>query len=92
MTRNLTLNLGLRMEWAGGPTVSKGLISNLNLNNTVNYGAAGSGPFGLLETGRPSFDSNYNWGPRLGFAWSPGGSTKTVVQGFAAGIALQKRG
>ena len=81
VTRNLTLNLGLRMEWAGGPTESKGLISNLNLNNTVNYGAAGSGPFGLLETGRPSFDSNYNWGPRLGFAWSPGGSTKTVVRG-----------
>ncbi len=81
VTRNLTLNLGLRMEWAGGPTESNGLISNLNLNNTASFGAAGTGPLGLLETGKPAFNSNTNWGPRLGFAWSPGGSKKTVVRG-----------
>lgn len=81
VTRNLTLNLGLRMEWAGGPTEANKLISNLNLNNTASFGAAGGGPLGLLETGKPAFESNTNWGPRLGFAWSPGGSTKTVVRG-----------
>lgn len=66
MTRNFTLNIGFRLEWASGPTEKNGTISNLNLGNTQAYGAAGSGPLGLLETGMPSFASNYNWGPRLG--------------------------
>jgi hypothetical protein len=81
VSRNLTLNLGVRMEWAGGPTEKQGLISNLNVDNRSAYGAAGAGPFGLLEVGKPSFNSNYNWGPRLGFAWTPGGSGKMVIRG-----------
>ena len=81
VTRNLTLNLGMRMEWAGGPTEQNRQISNLTFENNTAYGAAGSGPFGLLELGKPSFRSNTNWGPRLGFAWSPGASTRTVVRG-----------
>ena len=80
VTRTFTVNLGLRMEFAGGPTEANRLISNLNLNNTTSYGAAGTGPFGLLENGKPAFDSNYNWGPRLGFAWSPG-KGRTVIRG-----------
>ncbi len=79
--RNLTVNLGLRYEWAGGPTELTGKISNLNLNNTQAFGAAGSGPFGLLEQGKPSFKSNNNWGPRIGFAWNVGLRQKTVVRG-----------
>ena len=43
VTRNLTLNLGLRMEYAGGPTEAKEVISNLNLDNRTAYGAAGTG-------------------------------------------------
>lgn len=79
--RNLTINVGLRMEFAGGPTERDGRISNLNLSNQQAFGAAGAGPLGLMEIGKPAFNSNYNWGPRLGFAWTPGGSQKTVIRG-----------
>lgn len=79
--RNLTLNLGVRLEFAGGPTEANGKISNLNLNNQTAYGIAGAGPLGLLEAGKPSFNDNYNWAPRFGFAWQPFGNLKTVVRG-----------
>jgi len=81
VTRNLTLNLGMRMEWAGGPREKNGLISNLDLSNTTAHGQAGSGPFGLLVQGRPSFTNNTNWAPRVGFAYNVGGSGRTVVRG-----------
>ncbi len=80
ITRNLTLNLGMRVEWAGGPYETRGMTSNLYFENQTPYGIAGAGPFGLLETGKPSFKNNTNWAPRVGFAWSPRGG-KTVIRG-----------
>ena len=80
-TRRLTVNLGFRMEYAGGPTEINGLISNLDLNNHTAFGAAGAGPLGLLVTGQPSFHSNYNPAPRFGFAYKLTDDGKTVLRG-----------
>ncbi len=79
ITPKLTVNLGVRYEFAGGPTEANKKISNLNLNDNVSFGAAGAGPLGLLVTGQPSFKSNNNWAPRFGFAYAP--DTKTVIRG-----------
>ena len=81
ITRRLTLNLGFRTEYAGGPTELNGLISNLNLNDHSAFGAAGAGPLGVLQTGQPSFHSNFNPGPRFGFAYKVTDDGKTVVRG-----------
>ncbi|HWE53478.1 MAG TPA: carboxypeptidase regulatory-like domain-containing protein [Bryobacteraceae bacterium] len=81
VSRKLTVNLGVRYEYAGGPTEANGKISNLDFSNTAAYGAAGAGPLGLLVTGKPSFNSNNNWAPRVGFAYAPFGDQKTVVRG-----------
>jgi len=78
--RNLTVNLGLRMEVAGGVSEVNGLISNLDLNCTTPMGAAGAGPLGCFTTGQPSNRANENWGPRVGFAWNPGNRSDTVIR------------
>lgn len=81
VTPKLTVNVGVRYEFAGGPTEANKRISNLDLRNTAPFGAAGAGPLGLLVTGKPSFNSNNNWAPRFGFAWVPTADRKTVIRG-----------
>ncbi len=78
--RNLTVNLGLRVEVAGGVSEVNGLISNLDLNCTSPMGAAGTGPLGCITTSQPSYQPNVNWGPRVGFAWTLGQNAKTVIR------------
>jgi len=79
--RNLTINLGLRSEVAGGVTEVNGLISNLDIGCHDPIGAAGTGPLGCFTVGQPSNHTSVNWAPRAGFAWSPFGNSRTVVRG-----------
>jgi hypothetical protein len=81
VARGLTLNAGLRLEIAGAVTEVNGIITNLDLDCREPMGAAGAGPLGCLRSGQPSFHTNYNFGPRLGFAWTPSDSRRWVVRG-----------
>ncbi len=88
ITNKLTLNLGLRYEartpWVEldnrqvGVNIQTGALEFIG-NTPVPAGVVGSNGFsrGLYNTtyGRPDFQ------PRIGFAWSPGDSNKTVVRG-----------
>ena len=79
--RNLTLNLGVRVEIAGGVSEVNGLLSNLNLEKQAALGGAGTGALGSIEVTPTAYNANYNWAPRFGFAWSPGDSGKWSVRG-----------
>jgi hypothetical protein len=78
--RDLTLNLGVRTEVAGGVREVNGLISNLDLHCREPLGAAGPGPLGCFSVGRPTHDTNLNFGPRFGLAWDLDGGA-TVIRG-----------
>lgn len=72
ITRNLTLNLGVRYEL----TTARG---DKNPNNNVNFD---------LNTGTPEIGTNYNtykgidnFQPRIGFAWQPGWVPRMVIRG-----------
>jgi Carboxypeptidase regulatory-like domain len=77
---DLTINLGLRLEVAGGVSEVNGILSNLDPTSTAAIGGAGPGPLGTLVLGGTAFERNYNWEPRVGFSWSPNHG-KWVVRG-----------
>ena len=70
LSRNLTLNLGVRYEPVTVPTESANRLANLiNLTDTSPH-------LGSPYFNNPSFK---NIAPRIGFAWSPFGDDKTAV-------------
>jgi hypothetical protein len=65
---NITLNLGIRYEYVTVPVVSR----------YQSYSAPANVP-GLISFASPKSQNN-NWAPRLGVAWSPGGSGRWSVR------------
>lgn len=73
---NLTLNLGLRWEYFSPDNEAKGTLSNyiLGSQGVIN---------GTVQHVNHLYNGDYkNFGPRIGFAWSPGsGNGKVVMRG-----------
>ena len=88
ISRNLTLNLGVRWET---DTAMRDTASRANSFDTSQINPVSGTPgvvkfLGVNGWRNSIYDTDWNnFGPRLGFAWKPGGSQKTVVRG-AIGI------
>jgi hypothetical protein len=77
---DLTLNLGFRVEIAGGVSEVNDIMANLDSSKPGAIGAAGAGPLGSFVLGGTSFNRNVNPEPRVGFSWNPERG-KWVVRG-----------
>ena len=84
VTRNLTLNLGLRYDVSFGPTELHDRHSNFDpFVANPSTGTLGVMTYNGVDGVPSSFvnlDKN-NFGPRVGFAWNPGGTGKTAIRG-----------
>jgi hypothetical protein len=76
LTKNLTINYGLRYEYNSVIKEAHNQLGNFDPNSTAGLIQAGmngvSGPYNPDHT---------NFGPRFGFAWDVGGKGSTVVRG-----------
>lgn len=90
VTRNFTLNIGMRYENFMSPTEVNGLLRNFIFGE-------GTGYFGKLATGKADMVSqlypadNNNFAPRFGFAWDPSGKGTMAIRG-GYGIAYDRPG
>lgn len=79
VTRNLTINLGLRWDYLGPVSDQRDNLNNFNFatGTTQNVGDSD------YPTGNSNFffRNTHDFGPRLGFAWSPAFLPHTVFRG-----------
>ncbi|MBS1821817.1 MAG: carboxypeptidase regulatory-like domain-containing protein [Acidobacteria bacterium] len=71
---NLTLEMGFRFEWNGTPTEG---ANRLVVFDPATVSLVRTGTHGLGAV----YGQNYNWEPRVGFAYDVLGTGKTVVRG-----------
>ena len=85
MTNSLTWSLGLRYEYSTPKIDTQG--REFGLLPGVQSQVFANAPLGLVFPGDPgepngsNFADKDNFAPRIGFAWSPGGSGTTSVRG-----------
>lgn len=85
VSRNLTLNLGLRYEYNALPKESQRYFVGFWPGRYTGPGSAESG--GIVVSGQNGvpdstvFAPKKNFAPRFGFAYSPGASTRTAIRG-----------
>lgn len=80
ITRNFSLNLGLRYENYESLTEVNGLLRNLVFGQGVNFSQRLAGA--TMQTVQNFFPSGPgNLAPRFGFAWDPQGKGKTSIRG-----------
>jgi hypothetical protein len=80
VSRNLTLNLGLRYENMGTYYDKDGTLRNFLLGTGDNYMAKlATGKVDLVKKMYPKDWNNFN--PRIGFAWDPTGKASMTIRG-----------
>ena len=77
LSKNFNAELGFRYEWNGTPTEGADRFVTFNLGTSQ-----------LQQVHRP-YNQNFNYEPRVGFAWDPYGDGKTIVRSGYAIMADQ---
>jgi hypothetical protein len=84
---NLTLNLGLRWEYYAPPTEAAGHLANFEPTNDPVNGLADGRATNPSQMWNPTWR---NFGPRIGFAWSPTVTNNKMVVRGGFGIAYDR--